>query len=452
MNPRLSVVRIFLCGDVMTGRGIDQILPYPSNPELKEPFVKDARDYIRFAEEVNGKINYPVSFDYIWGDALKELEKEKVDIRIINLETTITTSNNFLPKGINYRMNPKNIDVLKVFKVNVACLANNHILDFGQDGLLETIEVLNKNGILTVGAGKNIEEASKPAVIKIDPFRKVRIESEKVRVMIFNYADVSSGVPIWWKAEKNKAGVNLWDADYTDLTQTRQNNNAERADFTQNNTDNADLTQNEQTFNKDADYTDLTQTRQNKISKGPAFHSASYTSSSAESAFYSTKSALNKISAGSASSSVKSAFKIFSIHWGPNWGYEISEEERNFAHRLIDEANIDIVFGHSSHHFKGIETYKGKLIIYGAGDFINDYEGIGGYEEFRGDLVLGYVVEIENLKINKLILLPFRIKKFRLNYCTNEEIDWIFNVLKRESKIDGRMIKENKRIVIELNS
>jgi poly-gamma-glutamate synthesis protein (capsule biosynthesis protein) len=412
MNPRLSVVRIFLCGDVMTGRGIDQILPYPSNPELKEPFVKDARDYIRFAEEVNGKINYPVSFDYIWGDALKELEKEKVDIRIINLETTITTSNNFLPKGINYRMNPKNIDVLKVFKVDVACLANNHILDFGEEGLLETIETLKKNGILTVGAGKNIEEASKPAVIKIDPFPKVRVESEKVRVIIFNYADVSSGVPIWWKAEENKAGVNLWDADYTDLTQTRQN----------------------------------------KISKWPAFHSVSYTSSSAKSAFYSTKSALNKISAGSASSSVKSAFKIFSIHWGPNWGYEISEEERSFAHRLIDEANIDIVFGHSSHHFKGIETYKGKLIIYGAGDFINDYEGIGGYEEFRGDLVLGYVVEIKNLKINKLILLPFRIKKFRLNYCTDEEIDWIFNVLKRESKIYGRMIKENKRIVIELNS
>jgi poly-gamma-glutamate synthesis protein (capsule biosynthesis protein) len=377
----------------MTGRGIDQILPYPSNPELKEPFVKDARDYIIFAEEVNGKINYPVSFDYIWGDALKELEKEKVDLRIINLETTITTSNNFLPKGINYRMNPKNIDVLKVFKVDVACLANNHILDFGEEGLLEAIETLKKNGILTVGAGKNIEEASKPAVIKIDPFPKVRVESEKVRVIIFNYADVSSGVPIWWKAEKNKAGVNLT----TDKRRFEYG-----LTFPQINTD----------YNTD------------------------------ENGLYPRSSALYP----------RSSVVIFSIHWGPNWGYEISEEERNFAHRLIDEANIDIVFGHSSHHFKGIETYKGKLIIYGAGDFINDYEGIGGYEEFRGDLVLGYVVEIENLKINKLILLPFRIKKFRLNYCTDEEIDWIFNVLKRESKIYGRMIKENKRIVIELNS
>jgi len=82
-------MRIFLCGDVMLGRGIDQILPYPSGPQLKEPFVKDARDYIKFAKEVNGKINYPISFDYIWGDALKTLEEEKVDLRIIKLETTL---------------------------------------------------------------------------------------------------------------------------------------------------------------------------------------------------------------------------------------------------------------------------------------------------------------------------------------------------------------------------
>jgi poly-gamma-glutamate capsule biosynthesis protein CapA/YwtB (metallophosphatase superfamily) len=345
-------MKVFLCGDVMIGRGIDQILPYPCDPKIYEPFVKDARDYVRFAEEINGKIDYPVSFDYIWGDALKEIEKEKVDLRIINLETTITTSENFEPKGINYRMNPKNIDVLKVFKVNVACLANNHILDFGQEGLLETIDILNKNGILTVGAGKNIEEAEKPAIIW------GRATSP---ILIFSYADVSSGVPIWWKAEKDKAGVNLLTSDIPKLEH-----------------------------------------RENELI-------------------------------------------VFSIHWGPNWGYEITKEQRNFAHRLIDEANVDLIFGHSSHHFKGIETYKGKFIIYGAGDFINDYEGIEGYKEFRGDLVLGYIWEID-----KLTLLPFKIKKFRLNYCIQVEIDWIYNVLKRESKIEGDFILEEKRIIIKL--
>jgi poly-gamma-glutamate synthesis protein (capsule biosynthesis protein) len=253
-------------------------------------------------------------------------------------------------------MNPKNIDVLKVFKVDVACLANNHILDFGQEGLLETIETLNKNGILTVGAGRNIEEAEKPAIFG----------RRTSKILIFNYADVSSGVTIWWKAEKDKAGVNLLTSDVPKLI---------------------------------VKYLDV----------------------------------------------VRPNIVIFSIHWGPNWGYEITKEQRNFAHRLIDEANVDLIFGHSSHHFKGIETYKGKFIIYGAGDFINDYEGIEGYEEFRGDLVLGYIWEV-----NKLTLLPFKIKKFRLNYCTQEEIDWIFDVLKRESKVEGNFILEEKRIIIKI--
>lgn len=66
-----------------------------------------------------------------------------------------------------------------------------------------------------------------------------------------------------------------------------------------------------------------------------------------------------------------------------------------FAHRLIDEAGVDIIHGHSSHHVKAIEVYKDKLILYGCGDFLNDYEGIGGYEEFRADLALMYFATVE---------------------------------------------------------
>jgi poly-gamma-glutamate synthesis protein (capsule biosynthesis protein) len=51
-----QVARLFLCGDVMTGRGIDQILPHPCDPLLHESYVKSARDYIRLAEQVNGRI------------------------------------------------------------------------------------------------------------------------------------------------------------------------------------------------------------------------------------------------------------------------------------------------------------------------------------------------------------------------------------------------------------
>ena len=67
---------------------------------------------------------------------------------------------------------------------------------------------------------------------------------------------------------------------------------------------------------------------------------------------------------------------ILSVHWGGNWGFSVDPEWRSFAHSVIDNGNIDIVFGHSCNHVKPIEVYKGHLIIYGAGWFLNDYEGI----------------------------------------------------------------------------
>lgn len=64
-------VTIFLCGDVMPGRGVDQILPHPSDPRLHEEHVKDAGRYVQLAEAANGPVRHPVRFSYIWGDALE---------------------------------------------------------------------------------------------------------------------------------------------------------------------------------------------------------------------------------------------------------------------------------------------------------------------------------------------------------------------------------------------
>src|SRR5437016_13351682 len=97
MSNQAKPICIFLCGDVMTGRGIDQILPHPGNPVLYESYIRDARDYVQLAEETNGPIPQPVNFEYIWGDALAELDRARTDVRIINLETSITTSNDYLP-------------------------------------------------------------------------------------------------------------------------------------------------------------------------------------------------------------------------------------------------------------------------------------------------------------------------------------------------------------------
>ena len=84
-----DTVTLFLCGDVMLGRGIDQILPHPGDPQLYESHVKSAATYVELAERTKGPIPKPVDFRYVWGDALAELQRAQPHARIINLETSM---------------------------------------------------------------------------------------------------------------------------------------------------------------------------------------------------------------------------------------------------------------------------------------------------------------------------------------------------------------------------
>jgi poly-gamma-glutamate synthesis protein (capsule biosynthesis protein) len=137
-----GVVTVFACGDVMPGRGVDQILPHPGDPELREPYVRDARAYVDLAEDAHGPIPRPVSFGWPWGDALRVLEEIAPDVRVINLETSITASRGFAPgKAICYRMSPGNVPCVAAARPDVCALANNHVLDFGRRGLLDTLDV-----------------------------------------------------------------------------------------------------------------------------------------------------------------------------------------------------------------------------------------------------------------------------------------------------------------------
>jgi poly-gamma-glutamate synthesis protein (capsule biosynthesis protein) len=293
----------------MTGRGIDQVLPDSVAPRLYEPYLTDAREYVRLAEMANGSIPKPVDYAYIWGDALEELARAAPDIRIINLETAVTVSDQFWPrKGINYRMHPKNSEVLRAASIDCCVLANNHVLDWGYTGLAETLTTLEQSGIKYAGAGQNKAAAQAPAVIAV---------ANKGRVLVFSIAAQSSGVPGSWAAGRRRAGVHLIE-DYSEKTIDTL----------------ASL------FNEYRRPGDIV---------------------------------------------------VVSIHWGGNWGYSVSEKEQAFAHGLIDTAGIDLLHGHSSHHVKGIEVYKGKPILYGCGDLINDYEGIRGHKEYRGDLSLMYL-------------------------------------------------------------
>ncbi|MBU1394726.1 MAG: CapA family protein, partial [Gammaproteobacteria bacterium] len=139
---------LFLCGDVMTGRGIDQVLPHPGDPVLHEGYVTSAPDYVALAERVNGPIPRPAEFAYVWGDALAEWARIAPDLRIVNLETAVTTRDDWQRgKGIHYRMHPANVPCLTAAGIDCCVLANNHVLDWGYAGLAETLETLRRAGL-----------------------------------------------------------------------------------------------------------------------------------------------------------------------------------------------------------------------------------------------------------------------------------------------------------------
>ncbi len=323
-------IMIFLGGDVMTGRGIDQILPHPSEPFIPEFMVNDAREYVRLAEKANGTLATPVNFSYIWGDALEEWEQLAPDVKLINLETSITKSNDYWRgKGINYRMNPDNIACLTAAGIDCCALANNHVLDWGYSGLVETINTLKNVQIKTAGAGLNQQSAATPAIIDI---------KRKGRVVVFSFGVTTSGIPASWAAGQDKPGVNLL-PNLSEPTVRYIQKQVEQV-------------------------------------KQPG------------------------------------DVVIASLHWGGNWGYEIDQPQIDFAHQLIDYGGVDLIHGHSVHHVQGLEIYHEKLILYGCGDLIDDYEGIVGYEPFRDDLGLMYFVSLDSTtgKLLNLHLLPTQIK------------------------------------------
>ncbi len=132
---------------------------------------------------------------------------------------------------------------------------------------------------------------------------------------------------------------------------------------------------------------------------------------------------------------------IVSIHWGSNWGYGVDDDQVRFARRLID-GGVDVIHGHSSHHPRPVEVYRGRLILYGCGDCVDDYEGISGHEEFRGDLRLLYFpsVAADTGALDALRMVPMQARKMRLCHANAADSQWLRLVLERISRGFGTRI------------
>jgi poly-gamma-glutamate capsule biosynthesis protein CapA/YwtB (metallophosphatase superfamily) len=127
---------------------------------------------------------------------------------------------------------------------------------------------------------------------------------------------------------------------------------------------------------------------------------------------------------------------VVSIHWGGNWEFDVSQDQRDFARGLAETGCVDVVHGHSSHHVKGIEVNRGRPIFYGCGDFLDDYEGIRGHEAYRGDLGLLYFVSLDRARggLLRLTMTPTRIERLRIRRAAASESRWLVDTLNREGR------------------
>jgi poly-gamma-glutamate synthesis protein (capsule biosynthesis protein) len=202
-------LRLALTGDVMLGRGVDQIMRHPVDPEIHERWMASALGYVDLAEARSGPIPRRVGPTYVWGDALATLDELDPDVLVVNLETAVTDRGTPWPgKGIQYRMSPAHVDTLVAAGVDVACLANNHVLDWSVPGLEQTLDVLADAGITPVGAGRTRSEAWAPAAVELDGDR---------RLLVWAMGSPTAGIPPDWEATEDRAGVALL-PDLSDTT------------------------------------------------------------------------------------------------------------------------------------------------------------------------------------------------------------------------------------------
>ncbi|MHC4993066.1 MAG: CapA family protein, partial [Planctomycetota bacterium] len=134
---------------------------------------------------------------------------------------------------------------------------------------------------------------------------------------------------------------------------------------------------------------------------------------------------------------------VVSLHWGPNWGHAIPRAHDTFARALIDDAGVDVVHGHSSHHPLAIALHEGKLILFGGGDILTDYEGISGHESFRPELGLMYFaqVHVASGRLEDLQMLPTRMRRLRVTRADEQDAAWLRDVLSRKGAPFGTRVE-----------
>lgn len=193
MNKRILIVLLFLTTFLVScyGDNLVEIEKINRKIEYGEPIntkedIEEIKEYKKLVRKINYEnktIRLTAVGDIMVGRRVGRILHEKgmdlayrnlqgifsrSDILFGNLECPISDRGKKLPgKGICFRARPEMARVLKEPGFDIVSLANNHVLDYDTEALLDTFNILKKNGIAYIGAGTNIEEARKPHIVKI---------------------------------------------------------------------------------------------------------------------------------------------------------------------------------------------------------------------------------------------------------------------------------------------
>jgi len=118
------------------------------------------------------------------------------DLAMVNLETPITDRGTPEPKPYLFRARKAAVPALVGAGIDVVTLANNHTLDYGRQGLADTIAAAKQGGLATVGAGANADEAYQP----------LRVTVRGVRIAILAFSQVDE-LAQQWAAQPDRAGI-----------------------------------------------------------------------------------------------------------------------------------------------------------------------------------------------------------------------------------------------------
>jgi poly-gamma-glutamate capsule biosynthesis protein CapA/YwtB (metallophosphatase superfamily) len=308
-------------GTTSTGTAVVELTPQPS-PAVEKPADEPLLRFIAVGDIMLGRgvgmrLQKYGSYDRAFANVSAVLKQG--DVVFANLESPLTKSTHSLdPKRkIVLKAKPEAVGALTGAGFNLISIANNHMMDYYETGLFDTMSILSTNQILFAGSGKNIDEARKPAIIV----------KNGLKIGLLAYSDMAelvfAGDPyLRYSADKDQSGISprKYEAVIEDVRKLRGQ---------------VDLL-------------------------------------------------------------------AVSLHWGAEDSFTVSDEQREFAHKLIDEG-VDVILGHHPHQFQGIEMYKGKPVFYSMGNFLFDQNESENMESFIIDM------KYKGTELSELSAIPVRI-------------------------------------------